>query len=605
MEGDLLDLVRPAWPPLNHVRRGWASLDASERAHVRSRVEAVLAAHTWGAGAAPDALRHLFTFLAQVETIAIEIPLRFLPHAPEELRPTLRRQLVDEVFHSVLFARLAHELSVPDGQPPAPLASAERLLDRIRNEPDLGVSATLLNLVAEGWIETVFRHARSWGVADAVFEAVLADEERHVQEAELYTEKLDPRAATAALHALEEGLLEVSAEPSVALAMLDLAGEDAYRALSEDLRAVHRRHVESVGLTPSPRWQELAETPLPAPTARPECVPDTPWRTLARRVWDAPRDPSMQGEFPVAVGHIPKRLLTPVLVCALGRAWAKHPQLNRVVMRDRLWQLPRINVGVRVLLEDGELATVVVSDADQRSVADVGRIIREGFAQMQALRRHARREGLTPPPAPGQDIAGLMPPSEASFSVALSNPGKFGLVSGAGALSGAVTPSTDLSVGQRRRLPKWYGVAYLPAWHVSMGCLQDHRVFDGRDAGVAMSGLREQLTRRGVRRILAAPDTLPKQDETPTFDDAWVAALPAEVRLLGAVGFGKYAPLIVGSATVGAAAAVGTYWLVQNLKESDQQQQQTVIVDLRDEGEAAELAEDLALDPEVTMDRQR
>ncbi len=583
-----MDLVRPAWPPLRHVRRGWLALDEAERAEVKSRVEDVLATHAWGEGAAPDALLHLFTFLAQVETIAIEIPLRFLPHAPENLRPTLRRQLVDEVFHSALFARLAHELSPPGGGPPAPLASAERLLDRIRSEADLGVSATLLNLVAEGWIETVFRHAGSWGVADAVFAAVLADEERHVQEAERYTEDLDPRAATVALHALEDGLLEVSAEPSVALAMLDLAGEDAYRALSEDLRRVHRRHVESVGLTPSPRWQELADTSLPPPGARPEPVPDNPWRTLARRVWDAPRDPSMQGEFHVGVGHIPKRLLTPVLVCAIGRAWAEHPELNRVVMRDRLWQLPRINVGVRVLLDDGELATVVVSDADKRSVADVGRIIREGFGQMQALRRHARREGLQPPPAPGRDVAALMPPSEASFSVALSNPGKFGLVSGAGALSGDVTPSSDISVGQRRRMPKWYGFAYLPAWQVPLGCLQDHRVFDGRDAGIAMAALTGQLSRRGVRDILAAPDTLPEQDETPTFDDAWVSALPAEVRLLGAVGFGKYAPLIIGSATIGAAAAVGTYWLVQNLQESGQQQQQTVVVDLRGEVEADE-----------------
>ncbi len=593
MEAELLELVRPVWPPLRHVRRGWAALDASERAEVEARVEAVLADHQWGPGAARDSLRHFFTFLAQVETIAIEIPLRFLPHAPEHLRPTLRRQLVDEVFHSVLFARLAHDLSLPGGQPTEPLASAERLLERIRTEPDLGVSATLLNLVAEGWIETVFKHALRWNVANRVFQAVLEDEQRHVQEADLYTQAWDPRVATAALHALEEGLLEVSAEPTVGLAMLDLAGEEAYRAMSEELRCVHRRHVESVGLQPSPRWQELAETHFPAPQTRPHVVEDTPWRQLARRVWDAPRDPSMQGEFTVPVGHVPKRLLTPVLVCALGRAWARQPQLNRVVMRDRLWQLPRVNVGVRVLLDDGELATVVVSDADKRSVADVGRIIRDGFAQMQALRRNARREGLQAPPAAARDVADLVPPSEASFSVALSNPGKFGLVSGAGALSGAITPSTDISVGQRRRLPKWYGVAYLPAWQVSMGCLQDHRVFDGRDAGVAMQALREQLSRKGVRAILSAPDTLPAVDETPTFDDAWVASLPAEVRMLGAVGFGKYAPLIIGSATVGAAAAVGTYWLVQNLQDSGQQQQQTVVVDLRDQdafGDEGELA---------------
>ena len=336
---ELGQLVRPAWPPLRHVERGWVELEPAEREEVAARIEGTLAANRWGDGAAPDALRHLFTFLAQVETIAIEIPLRFLDSAPDELRPTLRRQLVDEVFHSALFARLAHELSLPDGRPPAPLASAERLLDRIRAERDLSVSAALLNLVAEGWIETLFRHAARWGVADAVFQTVLADEARHVEEAELYTGDLDRQAARPVLHALEEGLLEVSAEPSVALAMLDLAGEEAYRELADDLRRVHVEHLAEVGLEPSARWREVAETPLPEPVPterRPRPVEDTPWRRLARTVWDTPRDPAMQGALDVPVGHVPRKLLTPVLVCALGRAWADNPAFNRVVLRDTL-----------------------------------------------------------------------------------------------------------------------------------------------------------------------------------------------------------------------------------------------------------------------------
>src|SRR5438093_8592527 len=112
MPSFVLDLVRATWPPLRHVERGWEALDDAERKEVRTRVEAIMARHEWGPHAR-DALRHFTTFLAQVETIAIEIPLRFLPHAPQDVRPLLRRQLVDEVVHSTLFARLAHELSLP------------------------------------------------------------------------------------------------------------------------------------------------------------------------------------------------------------------------------------------------------------------------------------------------------------------------------------------------------------------------------------------------------------------------------------------------------------------------------------------------------------
>ncbi|HEX9817244.1 MAG TPA: hypothetical protein VGB18_09710, partial [Candidatus Thermoplasmatota archaeon] len=157
------------------MRHGWAALSDAEQKEVEQRVSTVLSKHKWGPHRR-DALLHFMTFLAQVETVAIEIPMRFLPIAPEEVRPLLQRQLVDEVFHSTLFARLAHELALPASQPPVPLGSAERLLDRIRNEPDLAVCAALLNLVAEGWIETLFRHALKWNVNDAVFEAVLADE---------------------------------------------------------------------------------------------------------------------------------------------------------------------------------------------------------------------------------------------------------------------------------------------------------------------------------------------------------------------------------------------------------------------------------------------
>lgn len=565
-DGDVLDLVRPLWPPLRHVQRGWDHLTPEERQAVERRVAAVLRAHRWGPGRR-DALAHLFTFLAQVETIAIEIPLRALPTATGPRRDLLRRQLVDEVFHSTIFARLAHELALPESQPPMPLASAERLLDRIRNEPDLAVGAAMLNLVAEAWIETLFRHAHAWGVADAVFAAVLADEERHVEEALDHLDGLDPAAARDAVRALEDGLLEVGAEPTVALAMLDLAGEAAYRRLAEDLESNHRAQLAKVGLTPSPAFdalRRLRET-LPPMSGGASLVEDTPWRKAAREVWDTPRDPTMQGDFDVRVGHIPKKLLTPVLVAALGRAWAKTPRLNRIVSRGRVWQLPHANVGVRVLVADDELATVVIPEADKRSVRDISRMLEDGLSQLTAARQarlQAQAEGrtvLTPP----QDALDLAGPTAASFSVAISNPGKFGLVAGAGSFSGAMSPSTDLTFGQRQRRPHWFGVAYLPAWTATIGCLQDHRVFDGKEAGLAMSALRAELSPQAVRAILRAPDSLPAEPSARR--DPWMAMMPAELRMLPVAGMWKYTPIVVGGTALAGALGVGGYMLYQNL----------------------------------------
>ncbi len=565
----VLDLIQPAWPPLRHVRRGWDALTVPERRRVAARITTVLDRHKWGPGSR-DAMARFFTFLAQVETIAIEIPLRALPSAPAHLKPLLRRQLCDEVFHSAIFARLAHELSLPASQPPEPVASAERLLDRIRNEPDMAVSATMLNLVAEAWIETLFKHALKWGIADVVFTAVLEDESRHVEEAMDHLGTLDRAAALPAVRALEEGLIEVGSEPTVALAMLDLAGETNYRVMAEELQVNHRRQLAKVGLEPSPTFAEMDKVyGSPAPqVAQPREIPDTPWRAAARQVWDTPRDPTMQGDFDVAVGHIPKRLLTPVLVSAIARAWAQNPRLNRIVSRGKVWQLPQVNVGVRVLVADDELATVVIPNADQCSVKDIMRMVTDGYQQLLALRERRMRnekEGRIVR-IPDAGVAELVPPNATSFSVALSNPGKFGLVSGAGSFSGAMSPSSDLTVGQRRRMPKWYGVAYLPAWHINMGCLQDHRVFDGREAGVAMTALRQQLSRKGVREILAVPDTLDEPAEAPLYDDAWFNALPPELRMVSSIGFvGKSAPYVIGGAALAGALGIGGYMLYQSL----------------------------------------
>lgn len=566
MEPTVRDLVNPAWPPVRHIERGWSHLRPAERRRVEARLRTVLRSLQWGPHNR-DALARFFAFLAQVETIAIEIPLRALAGAPPMQTKLLRAQLTDEVFHSALFCRLAHELALPQAQPPVPIAAAEELLGRIRDEPDAAVAATLLNLVAEAWIETLFRHARQWGVADAVFDAVLADESRHVEEAFRHMQGFDTAAALPAVRALEQGLLAVGADPAVALALLDLAGEAGYRALAQDLEAGHRAQLAKVGLDPAPAFADLqalrAANP-PSQAARP--VADTPWRAAARQVWATPRDPTMQGSLQVRVGHIPKRLLTPVLVAALGRAWAAEPRLNRVVSRGKTWELPQVNVGVRVLVADDELATVVVTEADRRSVQDITRLIADGHAQLvqaRAKRMQAQADGHAAPQplAPGLDA--LVPPGATSFSVALSNPGKFGLEAGAGAFSGPLSPSTDLTLGQRRRAPHWFGVAYLPTWQATLGCLQDHRVFDGREAGLAMTALRRQLTRRAVRDLLRAPDTLPaaRTDAQP----AWMAALPPSLRGLPAVGLWKYTPLVVGGATLGAALGVGGWMLYQNL----------------------------------------
>jgi hypothetical protein len=155
------------------------------------------------------------------------------------------------------------------------------------------------------------------------------------------------------------------------------------------------------------------------------------------------------------------------------------------------------------------------------------------------------------------------------FAIGLSNAGKWGVISGAGSFSGWISPSTDITVGLRRRLPVWRGVAYLPAWHVNIAAIQDHRVLDGRGSATMVTGIQAALSREGVRRILAAEDSLPTDAEVEAGRGQQMPAMQAaqaQMAALGFIGLPKYTPVVLGGLGLGALLGVGGYMLYQNLQ---------------------------------------
>jgi hypothetical protein len=521
---ELHEIANLPWPPMRHVRRGMARLDEQGRRHVAARLRGTLSKFQPKPGVNRAALRRFFSFLSQVEVIAIEVPLSALPTAWPEVVPLLERQLADEVFHSTVFAALAQRLGGLD----EPIAEAERVLDHIRAQEDPRTTAVLLNLIAEGWIENLFDQAVQWGVADEVFGIVLDDESRHVEEAHAHAEGLDSRKVGEAVRAFETELFRLSQHPRVMLPILALAGEARFRALGESFLATHKAALSEVGLEPAPEVREmeriLAEMGLdadaaPLPVAR-EVEPETQWRRTALELWDTPRNPAMSGWCEVRVDHVPKHLLTAVTVAAIGKVLADYPRMNRYVHGGKLWQPATVNVGVRAGLGDkGEaLTTLVVTEADRRSVEDIRNVIREGVARMNAMGESIER------PRPGEgdeplrhvlrdeELAGMMPAGSVAAPVTVSNVGKTGLHAGFGAMPGALGQSLEIIVGRVEKKPQWTGWRYKPVDTVVIGCTADHRVIDGTHAGEAMRRLREALSPAGVREILDRPDTLTRDE---------------------------------------------------------------------------------------------
>lgn len=517
---DLSDHVDMAWPPMAHVRRGWDHLDAAGRGVVLGRLDATLARFKPSPGADVRALRRLFSFLAQVEVIAIEVPLSALPTAGAEVRPLLLRQLSDEVFHATVFAALARRCGGLD----RPIPEAERALDRIRAQEDPRTSAVLLNLVAEGWIENLFDHAATWGVADDVFQIVLDDESRHVEEAHAHAAGMDTARVEAAVRAFEQDLFSLAQHPRVMLPILALAGEQKFQALARSFLAVHESALAEVGLAPAPQVQAVGEAfqaslDGPSPGAPTRIEPASQWRRTALELWDTPRYPVMHGWLEVRVDHVPRHLLTATVVAAVGKVWREMPRMNRYVAGGQTWQPAGVNVGVRVAIGDKNeaLSTVVVPHADTRSLQDIRRLVKFGVEQMDEA-----GAGIDPRAATGdeplrailrdEELMAFMPPGMVQAPVTVSSVGKAGLYAGFGAMPGALGQSLEVIIGRIEKRPQWTGWRYKPVDTVIIGFSADHRLFDGQHVAEAMHRFREAMGRENVRALMTREDTLTMED---------------------------------------------------------------------------------------------
>lgn len=521
VEAGLEQYVDAAWPPMAHVRRGWARLSAENRALVLRRLDETLARFRPAPHADARALRRFFSFLSQVEVIAIEVPLSALPTARPEVAPLLERQLADEVFHAAVFAALARRVGGLD----KPLPEAERVLDHIRRQDDPRTTAVLLNLVAEGWIENLFDHAVTWGVADDVFRIVLEDESRHVEEAHQHAEGVDLKRVGEAVRAFEADLFRLAQHPRVMLPIAALAGEDKFQALGRSFLDVHASALAEAGLPPSEplvRLRAAVEDAarVEAPPRPREVEPASQWRRTALELWDAPRSPVMNGWCEVRVDHVPRRLLTAVVVAAVGKVWREFPRVNRYVAGGRVWAPGAVNVGVRVAVGDkGEaLSTVVVPDADRRSVEDVRRLVREGTRRMNEADQGIEVQGPSADDEPlrsvlrDEELMAFVPPGTVAAPVTVSNVGKAGLYAGWGAMPGALGQSLEVIIGRVEKRPQWTGWRYKPVDTVTICFSADHRVFDGQHVAEAMQRFRDAMSPQGVRELMARPDTLGEED---------------------------------------------------------------------------------------------
>lgn len=252
---------------------------------------------------------------------------------------------------------------------------------------------------------------------------------------------------------------------------------------------------------PLAEWEaEQAGTarPQPAPAVTPAAASEPRWRkagalelAAARRLSESKRQiPHFYLSTEIEVSRLqalrqrrnaaprgPRITLTHLIVAAVARALARHPEVNRIWQDDGFLELDGIDVGIAVHT-DKRLLVPVLRDADRRALADLARGI-------GSLIERARAAALGAEDVGGGAItvsnAGM---HDVTYMASIINPGQAAI----------------LGVGSERRVlrPDAQGAPRL-AREIGVVLSCDHRVLDGVRA---LAFLNE------VRAALEAPEPL-------------------------------------------------------------------------------------------------
>ncbi len=393
---ELNELLKPSWGAEKWIMEGWNKITQEEKEIIKARM------HDLFKDGLPFEIKHekslyiyTFSLLAQLEVLAIQVPLRFedkmsMPH----LKLKLRAQLLDEIYHGMVFTKIVYTLCAPQAFPPDYNQNIELLCDFIRNEDCPKLALVMLNLVAEGWIEEVFKSLYQQNIAPRVFEVIIKDEHRHVCEAELYQEIGTPDKNTMRkkLEALEESLLtNIMTQPKYLLALNELLGIPATHSLVQSLNAKHIKQLKKINMIPSEQWrfmlqmsQNFFEKALYYAQHNSE-VEMTPTRKIFMTQWDAPGDPTMVGHFNMDVSCLgffekkfPSETLTTLTMQAISQFISENKAFRSYLSFKKMYQSDHVYLAIVIKLRDcgDQVGNIVFQDCHKMSSMELANRIR-------------------------------------------------------------------------------------------------------------------------------------------------------------------------------------------------------------------------------------
>ncbi len=504
---DLDALLKPVWGAEKWISEGWQALNKDEQQVVVQRME-TLFSEGLPFELAHDRMLYIyaFAFLAQLEVLAIQVPLQFEKQMPNDVfKQRMRQQLIDEVFHGMVFTRILYELITPYAMPPAYNEEIEDLCDFIRNESCPKVAVVLLNLVAEALIEELFRAFHQADIAPMIFSTILADEHRHVCEADLYREIGLPSSEilTQKIAVLEDKLISsIYLNQPYTSSLRALVGTEGLRQCFMIQDNKYREQLSKLNLSPGKMWsffttsRHLLLPQIKQYTSHNYPVDMSETSQALMTQWKAPADPTMVGEFDLNIDRLdffgkkhPSETLSLLMLQTISQAVSDNPVSRTYLSYQRLYQNKDAYVALAVKLPgcDEHLGMMVFRNCHQRSIASLGHAVQQNlqmmiicynkrfelerkypeFLKLKADIMQQIGDGVYPYPMPGNPI------------VSASNNG----------VSGYQRGKSPLRTSEALKFT-WFAVQRKPVWDETskmfkpQDCLPisvsaDHRIFNG------------------------------------------------------------------------------------------------------------------------------
>ncbi|ASQ45020.1 2-oxo acid dehydrogenase subunit E2 [Legionella clemsonensis] len=537
---ELNELLKPSWGSEQWILEGWNQITAEEKALIKRRMDKLFK------NGLPFELKHdkilyiyAFSMLAQLEVLAIQVPLKFEARMSlPEHRQRMRTQLLDEIFHGMVFTKIVYLLCSPHALPPAYNEEIEILCNFIRNEDCPKIAVVLLNLIGEGWIEEIFKSLHKAGIAPEVFSTIIEDEHRHVCEADLYKDigLPDMELVRYKLAFLEKQLVtNIFLQYKYMFSISTLLGVDGAFEFLRNLYDKHLEQLAKIDIEPSEDWifvMNMWEEIFPKiQDYTQNCyeVEMTPIRKVFMTQWENPNDPTMVGEFSINVSCLdffnkkfPPETLTTLMLQTISKGLKENVSWRSFLSHGKMYQSKEAYVGLIVKLPDCEdhIGTIVFENCHMTTIQQLSLNIRKilqmmvyCFKKREELERehpflkntvdkalYDYRNGFYPYPIPGNAV------------VSLSNIGFFGYTGTKSPLR--ANEAMKYTLLEIERKPVWNKEtqAFEPQDMLPVSISADHRIFDGNSP---VPRLVQQYFNQMFEKMMVERSLKPQLPRTP------------------------------------------------------------------------------------------